>query len=193
MKFRTASVKSHRGQKGLLYLDFHSKYPEAMYMPKTHVSLVRSAEIFQVLLTVCKVNFWGLHISFFAFVWHRRFTVSVPDFKVSINCIIFRMCEARCLHTENQNKLCQKTWICAILYLFHLCKWLSCLHTFAIQMQLECVHMKMWHYVGIHMQWYILFSGQKIAMVNFFFKYKLLLKQNKTKPKSHVCIKNFLW
>lgn len=53
------------------------------------------------------------------------------------------------------------------------------MHTFAIQMQLECVHMKMWHYVGIYMQLYILFSGKKKVMVIISFKYRLLLKQEK--------------
>lgn len=48
-------------------------------------------------------------------------------------------------------------------------------------MQLECVHMKMWHYVGIYMQLlkYILFSGKEFVMVIVPFKYRLLLKQEK--------------
>lgn len=37
----------------------------------------------------------------------------------------------------------------------------------------------MWHYVGIYMQLYILFSGKKNVMVIISFKYRLLLKQEK--------------
>lgn len=113
-----------------------------------------------------KSELWGALYLFFFFFFplaqQRMFAVSVPDFKVSINCVIFRMCKAACLNAENQTKLCKKNpLICAILYLFFLCKCLFCMYIFAIQMQLECVHMKMWYYVGISMQWYILSPRKK--------------------------------
>lgn len=133
-----------------------------MYTQTTHVSSVHQ---FSKPRQSKKWTLGGsvsLLFFFFSLAQQRMFAVSVPDFKVSINCVIFRMCKAACLNAENQTKLCKKNpLICAILYLFFLCKCLFCMYIFAIQMQLECVHMKMWYYVGISMQWYILSPRKK--------------------------------
>lgn len=80
-----------------------------------------------------KSELWGalyLFFFFFPLAQQRMFAVSVPDFKVSINGVIFRMCKAACLNAENQTKLCKKKP-------FNLCNSLS---IFLVQMPILHVY-----------------------------------------------------
>lgn len=144
-----------------------------MYTQTTHVSSVHQ---FSKPRQSKKWTLGGsvsLLFFFFSLAQQRMFAVSVPDFKVSINCVIFRMCKAACLNAENQTKLCKKKP-------FNLCNSLS---IFLVQMPILHVYicntdatwMRSYENVVLCRNFYAVvhtISKKKIIMVKFSFKYK---------------------